>query len=74
MKRKYDPSHKDFMLPFLLLILGTVMMYSTLWIDISALRAILIVSGIILILYGVTRIIRIFLKIFLQEMKDWLII
>lgn len=71
MKRKYDPLFKDFMLPFLLLILGTVMMYSALWMDILALRAILIVLGIILIVYGVTRIIHIFLKIFLHEMKEW---
>ena len=71
MKKKYVPSFKDFMLPFILLIIGTILLLSTFWISSLIIKTIFVIVGIILIVYGVARILRIFLKIFLQEMKDW---
>lgn len=72
MKKKYNPSYKDFFKLFTVLILGTVLFVSTLWVDHLTIRIILVVIGLMLILYSVARIIRIFLKIFLDQIKGWL--
>lgn len=71
MKKKYNPSYKDFMIPLAMLIIGALMFLLTLWINNIIFRGILIAVGLMLILYSVARIMRIFLKIFLDQIKGW---
>ncbi|HIH32588.1 TPA: hypothetical protein HA235_07840 [Candidatus Woesearchaeota archaeon] len=71
MPKKYNPSYRDFMNPLAMLIIGALMFLLTLWIRNLTFRIILVVIGLILILYSVARIMRIFLKIFLDQIKGW---
>jgi len=69
--KKYDPQYKEFMVPFTYLILGagaiivSVNMYNRI------IQAGLLIIGVIFAIWGTARILRIFLKIFLDQMKGW---
>ena len=71
MKKRYNPSYREFMVPFAILIIGALLFFSTFWIENLTIRTIFVVIGFVLILYSVARILRIFLKIFLDQIRGW---
>jgi len=70
MAKKYNPSYREFMIPFTYLILGagaimiSVNMYN------KIIQIGLLIIGVIFAIWGTARILRIFLKIFLDQIKS----